>query len=107
MFSTRTARELEDPSNNPVNLSDVNGNKTSVPVLGNSGVNGRYMSSDGIEGTDIWGTRAKWMALSGTINKKNLTFVPATKYRVSYLLARPWVRPICRQSARTRNLYRW
>jgi hypothetical protein len=75
MFAIRTARELEHPSDDLVNLSDANGNKTTVPVLGNAGVSGHYMSSEGIEGTDVWGTRAKWMALAGTINKKDVTLV--------------------------------
>jgi hypothetical protein len=72
MFAIRTARELELPSDNPVNLSDENGHKTTVQVVDNTG---NYMSSEGIEGTDVWGTRAKWMALSGTINKQDVTLV--------------------------------
>jgi hypothetical protein len=75
MFAIRTARELEHPSDIPVNLSDVNGNKTTAKVIDNNGVSGHYLSSEGIEGTDVWGTRAKWMALSGTINKQDITLV--------------------------------
>ncbi|AWV98574.1 hypothetical protein DJ013_10495 [Arcticibacterium luteifluviistationis] len=75
MFAIRTARELEHPSDSPVNLSDENGHKTTVKVVNNTGVSGNYMSSEGIEGADVWGTRAKWMALSGTINKEDVTLV--------------------------------
>ena len=75
MFAIRTTRELELPSDNPVNLSDENGHKTTVQVVDNTGVSGNYMSNEGIEGTDVWGTRAKWMALSGTINKQDITLV--------------------------------
>ncbi|MFT5885028.1 MAG: hypothetical protein ACI9IP_001488 [Arcticibacterium sp.] len=75
MFAIRTARELEHPSDSPVNLSDANGNKTTDRVIDNAGVSGHYISSEGIEGTDVWGTRAKWMALAGNINKKDVTLV--------------------------------
>ncbi|MRI01164.1 hypothetical protein GH721_11545 [Kriegella sp. EG-1] len=73
MFAIRTARELEHPSDGPVTLSDANGNKTDVPVTDNTGVSGQYLSSEGITGADVWGTRAKWMALTGTINKNDVT----------------------------------
>ncbi|MBM1105156.1 PmoA family protein [Aurantibacter crassamenti] len=75
MFAIRTARELEHPSDGEVTLSDANGNKTDVPVTDNTGVSGEYLSSEGIKGSDVWGTRAKWMALSGTINEKDVTLL--------------------------------
>lgn len=75
MFAIRTARGLEHPSDGPITLSDANGNKTDVPVSDNKGVNGQYMSSEGVTGTDVWGTRAKWMALSGTINNNDVTLM--------------------------------
>lgn len=75
MFAIRTARELEHPSDSPVNLSDANGNKTTARFINNAGVSGHYMSNEGMEGTDVWGTRAKWMALSGTINEQDVTLV--------------------------------
>ena len=75
LFAIRTARELEHPSDGPVTLSDEHGNKTDVPVKDNKGVGGEYFSSEGVKGTDVWGTRAKWMALSGTINEKDVTLV--------------------------------
>ncbi len=73
MVAIRTARQLEHPSDKPVVLSDAHGNKTDVPVLDNTGVTGHYLSSEGLEGTDVWGKRAKWVALSGTINDKDVT----------------------------------
>lgn len=75
MIAIRTARGLEHPSKKPVTLSDAQGNKTDVPVLDNEGVNGHYLSSTGIEGDAVWGTRAKWVALFGTIDNKDVTVV--------------------------------
>lgn len=63
----RVARELELPSKQPVVLSDAHGNKTEVPVMDNTGVTGNYLSCEGITGADVWGKRARWVALSGTI----------------------------------------
>lgn len=75
MFAIRVNRALELPSDKPVVLSDVHGNKTDVPALDNTGVTGRYLSSSGVEGMDVWGKRAKWVALSGEINNEKVTVV--------------------------------
>lgn len=68
----RVARELEHPSDKPEKFTDASGNPTDVPVLNNEGVTGWYNSSEGAEGHDVWGTRAKWMNLSGEINGENI-----------------------------------
>lgn len=75
MVAIRTARQLEHPSDKPVKLSDSNGIVTDVPVLDNTGVTGHYLSSEGLEGGAVWGKRAKWVALSGTINNNDVTVV--------------------------------
>ncbi|MEX2403051.1 MAG: PmoA family protein [Balneolales bacterium] len=54
MIGIRMARELEHP--------DQNGDAT-----------GMYKSSEGLSGNDVWGTRAKWMNLSGRINDENVS----------------------------------
>ena len=73
MFAIRVARQLEHPSENPVTLSDAHGGKTNVPVLDNKGVTGHYLSSEGIEGVEVWGKRAKWVSLDGTVENKDVT----------------------------------
>jgi len=75
MLAIRVARQLEHPSDKPVTLSDIHGDKTDVPVLDNSGVTGNYLSSEGIEGTDVWGKRAKWVSLDGTIGNKDVSVI--------------------------------
>jgi len=75
MVAIRTARQLEHPSDKPVTLSDAHGKKTDVPVMDNKGVSGHYVSSEGLEGLDVWGKRAKWVALSGVLNDKEVTVV--------------------------------
>jgi hypothetical protein len=73
MLGMRMARELEHPSSKPEKFTDAQGNPTDVPTMNNDGVTGLYRSSEGVEGDDVWGTRGKWMNLSGTINNENIS----------------------------------
>jgi len=64
----RVARQLEEPSNEP----QVFG-RTKVPVMDNNGVAGVYLSSEGKVGEkEAWGTRAKWMTLSGNVKGEDV-----------------------------------
>ncbi|PZV87444.1 methane monooxygenase PmoA-like [Algoriphagus aquaeductus] len=67
MFAIRVARELEHPSDKPELFTDANGIATLVPSLNNEGVTGKYLSSAGKIGDDVWGTRGTWVNLSGEI----------------------------------------
>lgn len=69
MFAIRVARQLEIPSNKPDVFTDAHGVETKVPVMDNTGVNGNYVSSEGIQGEAVWSTRAKWMNLTGELDK--------------------------------------
>ena len=51
----RVARSLEHPSTEPATFTDAAGRATAVAVLDNTGVTGRYRSSEGQEGDDVWG----------------------------------------------------
>ena len=75
LICLRVARDLEHPSDRPEEFTDGNGEPTGVPVLNNEGVTGMYRSSEGIEGEAAWGTRAKWMNLSGQIKGENISVV--------------------------------
>ena len=67
VIGIRVARQLEQPSNKPEIFTDASGKATSVPTLDNTDVNGRYQSSEGKTGDEVWGTRARWTELSGRI----------------------------------------
>lgn len=70
----RVARTLEEPSNKPEVFTDANGVPTKVPTMDNTGVDGKYLSSEGKQGEkDAWGTRAKWMTLSGTVKNEDVS----------------------------------
>ena len=48
-------------------FTDASGRPTNVPALDNKGVDGKYTSSEGLEGGAVWGTRGRWVALSGKV----------------------------------------
>jgi hypothetical protein len=73
LLGIRVARELEHPSDKPLLFTDASGKATGVPVMNNEGVTGIYRSSEGLRGDDVWGTRGKWMNLSGRINNENVS----------------------------------
>lgn len=73
MIALRLARPLEHPSTKPEVFTDASGVATKVPALDNSGVTGRYLSSEGVAGDSVWGTRAKWVNLTGTVNGEAIT----------------------------------
>jgi hypothetical protein len=75
VLGIRLARELEHPSDKPEVFTDASGKATDVPRLNNDGVTGKYRSSEGKEGNDVWGTRGKWVNLTGTINSKPVSLV--------------------------------
>ncbi len=69
----RVARPLEEPATKPEVFTDEQGRPTSVPVMDNTGVAGVYLSSEGKVGEkDAWGTRAKWMTLSGNVKGEDV-----------------------------------
>ncbi len=75
MMAIRVHRALELPSDQPVVLSDEHGNRTEVAKLDNTGVTGHYLNSEGIEGLDVWGKRAKWVELSGMIEDEKVSVI--------------------------------
>jgi hypothetical protein len=73
LLGLRVARGLEQPSTTPEIFTDATGRVTTVPVLNNDGVAGRYRSSEGREGDAVWGTRGRWAALSGVVEGQPVT----------------------------------
>lgn len=75
VIGIRLARGLEHPSNKPEVFTDASGKGTAVPKLDNDGVTGKYRSSAGKEGDDVWGTRGQWVNLNGVIDAKPVSLV--------------------------------
>ena len=72
LFGIRMARELELPSDEPQILIGADGNPTEEGVLDTKGVNGRYLNSVGLEGSEVWGKRAGWVSLSSRIGEEDI-----------------------------------
>jgi hypothetical protein len=75
MLGVRVARALEMPSTEPLVFTDKSGQPTAVPVLDNEGVSGLYHSSEGLLGDAVWGTRARWVALSGHVGDEDVVLL--------------------------------
>jgi hypothetical protein len=75
MLGLRVARGLEQPADKPEVFTDATGKPTAVPVLDNTGVTGLYTSSEGLTGDAVWGTRARWMALTGHVGDENVVLL--------------------------------
>lgn len=74
MFAIRVTRGLEEPTDQPIKYVDAQGEITEVAQLDNTGVDGEYLSSEGrINEKEVWGTRAKWCILRGTVEGKPAT----------------------------------
>jgi len=72
VLGLRVARELEHPSKEKLVFTDASGKPTDVPVMNNEGVNGVYRSSEGKMGDDVWGTRGRWVTLSGKVSGEDV-----------------------------------
>lgn len=70
LFAIRVARELEYPSPKQVKVYTDEGVKT---VLDNSNLSGKYESSAGVVGEEVFGTRSEWLKLSGFIENKTVS----------------------------------
>ena len=75
MFGIRVARELELPSEKPIKLTDANGVAGEVGIIDTQFVKGNYRSADGVEGKKVWGTRCRWMKLSGEIKGETIAII--------------------------------
>jgi len=70
----RLTSELELPSNQEITLTDAHGNPTQIKAK-NSKATGNYLSSEGITGADVWGTRGKWVKLYGHFGEEQVDVI--------------------------------
>lgn len=75
MFGIRVARELELPSQGEVTLYSASGEPERVKQMNNESISGDYVSSTGQTGIGVWGSRARWMNLFGSIDGEAISVV--------------------------------
>lgn len=73
MLGLRVIRALEDPDEKSGEFRDATGAVTRMRDMDTTGVTGKYLSSAGKIGGEVWGTRGTWTKLSGTLDGKPLT----------------------------------
>jgi hypothetical protein len=73
LFAIRLDRAFEYPSDEPLIFTDAQGNPSEIKVLDNESATGEYKNSEGVEGLDVWGKRAEWVRLNGTIGEEKIT----------------------------------
>ena len=69
LFAIRVAREMEYPSAKPVKIYTPEGIKS---VTQNEKLSGKYESSSGVTGEEVFGTRSKWLKLTGSIDNNSV-----------------------------------
>lgn len=75
MFAIRVARQLEIPEKGELSVYSSDGNLKKTEGLSDHTVSGNYISSEGVTGLEVWGTRARWMDLFGNIGDEKITLV--------------------------------
>ena len=73
LLGVRVARELEIRDDKAEYLVDVSGNRSKEKIVDNEGVNGNYLSSNGEEGSNVWGTRGSWVKMYGKIKDDDVS----------------------------------
>jgi hypothetical protein len=75
MYAIRVSTELELPESGEVMVLDSAGTVVSTLNHTRRKVSGNYFSSEGASGSRVWGTRARWMQLSGQIMDENVSVI--------------------------------
>lgn len=75
LIGMRLASELEQPSDIPEKVIGADGIVSDVRKNSIGVATGLYRSSEGKEGDKVWGTRATWVNLNGSIGGKPLSIV--------------------------------
>jgi hypothetical protein len=73
VLGLRVARALEQRAGKPEIFIDASGKPTAVPVLDNTGVTGMYVSSEGLTGDAVWGTRGRWTLIRAKVDDEPVT----------------------------------
>jgi hypothetical protein len=73
VLGLRVARALEHPASKPEIFTDASGKPTAVPVVDNTGVTGMYVSSEGLTGDAVWGTRGRWTLIRAKVDGEPVT----------------------------------
>jgi hypothetical protein len=73
LLGVRVARWLESADEKGGTFTDANGRPTEVQASNLPGATGVYLTSEGKQGEQAWGTRGRWCALTGNTAGRDVT----------------------------------
>ena len=73
LLGVRVARWLESAAEKGGTFTDANGRPTEVTASNAPGATGVYLTSEGKQGDQAWGTRGRWCALTGNTEGHTVT----------------------------------
>ncbi len=73
LLGLRVAHWLESADEKGGIFMDANGKPTKVDATDTSGATGVYLTSEGVKGGAVWGTRGRWCTLTGTDGTHQVT----------------------------------
>ena len=73
LLGVRVARWLESADEKGGTFTDANGRATEVPASNAPGATGVYLTSEGKQGDQAWGTRGRWCSLTGNTEGHTVT----------------------------------
>ena len=73
LLGMRVARWLESPDEKGGTFTDANGKPTQVQPSNLPGATGVYLTSEGKQAGQAWGTRGRWCALTGKTDGREVT----------------------------------
>jgi hypothetical protein len=73
LLGIRVARWLESANEKGGTFTDANGRPTEVQASSLPGATGVYLTSDGKQGDEAWGTRGRWCTLTGKTDGHTVT----------------------------------
>jgi hypothetical protein len=73
LLGIRVARWLESADEKGGTFTDASGRPTEVPASNLPGATGVYLTSEGRQGDQAWGTRGRWCTLTGNTEGRTVT----------------------------------
>ena len=73
LLGMRVAKWLESPTEKGGVFMDASGRPTKVAAADTSGATGVYLTSEGVKGDAVWGTRGRWCTLTGHTGEHTAT----------------------------------
>ena len=73
MLGLRVASWLESPDEKGGVFTDASGQPTKVNAAHSPGASGVYLTSEGVKGDAVWGTRGRWCSLTGQTEGHTVT----------------------------------